>query len=105
MEQTNGKQPISRLDKTKILELLSEYDKRPGMTIKAFCILHQISEGSFYSARSRYRGEGASKQKTSGFIALGSPVLKEPAGTLFAEVGGIKLYQSVPADYLKALIV
>ena len=105
MEQTNGNQPLSRPDKAKVLDLLKEYDKSRGITIKAFCKLHQISEGSFYSARSRHRAPGVPKQKTSGFIALTAPVFKEPSPTLFAEVNGIKLYQSVPADYLKALIV
>ena len=105
MEQMNGKQVKSRRSKAQLLDLVKEYDKNPGLTIKAFCKLHQISEGSFYSARSRYRATGASKQKKSGFIALSTPVLKEPGGTLFAEVNGIKLYQPVPADYLKTLVL
>jgi hypothetical protein len=105
MDQTTGKQSTSRRSKEQTLELLSEYDKDHGTTVKAFCKLHQISEGSFYSARSRYRPAGNSKQQSSGFIAIGSPAFKEPANTLFAEVKGIKLYQAVPANYLKALIV
>lgn len=76
------------------------------MTVKAFCKLHQISEGSFYSARKRYRSSVTSLSKQSGFIAIAPPVaLKESGSGLFAEVKGIKLYQAVPADYLKALIV
>ena len=105
MEQINGNQPISRRNKIQMLELLSQYDENPGMTVKEFCSLHQISEGSFYSARKRHRSAGTSKQKSSGFISLGRPAFKEPIGVLFAEVNGIKLYQAVPADYLKALIV
>ena len=105
MEQMNVNQPKVRHSKAQLLDLVKEYDKNPGMTIKAFCKRHQISEGSFYSARSRYRATGASKQKPSGFITLSAPVLKEPAGTLFAEVNGIKIYQPVPADYLKALVL
>jgi hypothetical protein len=75
------------------------------MTVKDFCSLHQISEGSFYSARKRHRSAGTLKEKSSGFISIGRPAIKEPIGVLFAEVNGIKLYQAVPADYLKALIV
>jgi hypothetical protein len=105
MEQMNVKQPKMRRSKAQLLDLVKEYDKNPGLTIKAFCKLHQISEGSFYSARSRYRAPGASKQKPSGFIALSSPVLKEQGDILFAEVNGIKLYQPVAADYLKALVL
>lgn len=105
MEQPNGKPPVSRRSKAQILELISKYDKSQGMTVKAFCKLHQISEGAFYSTRSRYRSSGISHQKQSGFIAIARPALKEPTGILFAEVNGIKLYQAVPADYLKALVL
>src|SRR5687768_42381 len=105
MEQMNGKQIKSRRSRAQLLDLVKEYDKTSGLTIKAFCKLNQISEGSFYSARSRYLATGAFKQKPSGFITLASPVLKEPAVTLFAEVNGIKLYQPVSADYLKSLVI
>lgn len=105
MEQTNGNRPISRRNKIQMLELLSQYDGNPGMTIKDFCSLHQISEGSFYSARKRHRSVGTLKQKSSGFISIGRAAYKESDSPLFAEVNGIKLYQAVPADYLKALIL
>lgn len=104
MEQTNGTLRTSRRSRDQMLELLDEFHKTPGMTVKAFCKLHQISEGSFYSSRSRYRSSG-SPQKASRFIAIARPVLNEPACTLFAEVSGIKLYQVVPADYLKSLVL
>jgi hypothetical protein len=55
MEQTNGNQTTSRRTKIQMLELLREYDGHPGITVKDFCSLHQISEGSFYSARKRHR--------------------------------------------------
>jgi hypothetical protein len=105
MEQLNGKQSNTRRSKAQMLELISKYDKNQGMTVKAFCNRHQISEGSFYSARSRYQSSGSPIQKSSGFIAIASSMSKVPAGALFAEVNGIKLYQGVPAEYLKALIV
>ncbi len=101
MEQLNGKASSSRRTQSEVLELLSEYDKNPGMTVKAFCKIHQISEGSFYSARKRYRNGGGAVQKKPGFIAIPSPRFSEDS--LFAEVNAIRLYQPVPADYLKAL--
>jgi hypothetical protein len=105
MDQLNDKKITSRHNKTQMLEMLDEYDKTKGMTIKEFCKLRQISEGSFYTARKRYRARGRAKKQSSGFIAITSPALKEPAGSLFAEVNGIRLYQAVPAEYLKALLV
>ena len=105
MEQPVGTQITSRRNKTQILDLLSEYDKNPGMSVKAFCKFHEISEGSFYSARKRHGSAGNSLQKQPGFIAIPSPRFPGPAGALFAEVNGIKLYQAVPADYLKALVL
>ena len=105
MDQLNDKKIKSRYSKTKMLEMLDEYDKTRGMTIKEFCKLRQISEGLFYSARKRYRDGGGARKQSSGFIAITSPAFKEPAGSLFAEVNGIRLYQAVPAEYLKALVV
>ena len=105
MEQKNPKQSRSRRSKVQMLELLKEFDNDKATTVNAFCALHQISKASFYSARSRYRREDQPKPKPAGFIALGSPAFKEPTPSLFAEVKGIKLYQHVSADYLKALIV
>ena len=105
MDQLKDKKIISRQSKTRMLELLEEYDRTKDMTIKEFCKLRHISEGSFYSARKRHRAASSAKKQSSGFIAISSPALKEPAGSLFAEVSGIKLYQAVPAEYLKALVV
>lgn len=107
MEQVNGTSPVSRRPKNQqIPDLVKKFDKTQGITIKAFCKLHQISEGSFFYYRSRQRERVAPfSSKPSGFIPIAQPVTKESVGVLFAEVNGIKLYQPVPADYLKALIV
>ena len=104
MEQPNEKQEISRRSKDQMLELLDEFDKNPGMTVKAFCQYYKITEGSFYAARKRYRAARTSQQMRSGFISIPSPLFNGTAGSLFAEVNGIKLYQAVSADFLKALI-
>ncbi len=105
MEQSDKKAAVIKPTKEGMLELVREYDKSQGMTIKAYCRLHQISEGSFYSARSHYRSPGSATHKPTGFIAIAPPAFKESSGTLFAEVGGIKLYQAVPAEYLKELVI
>ncbi len=68
-------------------------------------MLHKISEASFYTARKRHRRQLISNQQSSGFIAIARPTATEPGGSLFAEVNGIRLYQAVPAEYLKALVL
>jgi hypothetical protein len=105
MKQTSGRKLNSRRSKIQVLDLLREYERSPGMAVKAFCKLHQISEGSFYAMRKRHRSAITLKPSSSGFIAIERPAFKEATGSLFAEVNGIKLYQAVPADYLKSLIV
>ena len=105
MEQTEKKPYSSRRTREQILQILSEYDKKHGLTVKEFCKLHGITEGAFYSFRSRYRSsKSATKNKQVGFIAIADPPPQESGGTLFAEVKGIKIYQAVPASYLKALV-
>lgn len=91
-----------RRSKAEMQALVNKYECTSGISIKAFCVQHQIFENSFYNARKRYAEKIESK--TSGFITLPLP----PAistGTLFAEVGNIKLYQAVSAEYLKSLTV
>ena len=105
MEQANTNGRPSRRSKQQLLKLLAEYDKTKGMSIKDFCKLHDLSEGSFYTARKRHRSVTAAKKQPSGFIAIKRPSFDQPNGTLFAEVKGIKFYQHVPVDYLKALIL
>jgi hypothetical protein len=102
MEQTEPKPIKIRRSHQQITQLLKEYDKSQGITVKDFCQKHQISEGAFYSARKRNRSTNGEPRK-SGFIAFQPPAGKEPSGMLFAEVKGIRLYQAVPAEYLKTL--
>lgn len=103
MEQTAAKPVKMRRTRQQITQLLKEYDKSPGITVKEFCRKHQIGEGAFYSARKRHRSQNADPRK-SGFIAIQPAPANEAAGNLFAEVKGIKLYQAVPAEYLKTLV-
>jgi hypothetical protein len=102
MEQTATKPANIRRTRQEIAQLLTEFDKSQGMTAKDFCRKHQISEGAFYSARKRQASKKGDSRK-SGFIALPPPAGKERSGVLFAEVKGIRLYQAVPAEYLKTL--
>lgn len=104
MDELNDKLIASRRSKTQMLELLNEYDKSTGMTIKAFCRHHQINVGSFYTARKRHSSRGTAKQQSSGFVAITRSTSREASGSLFAEVKGIRLYQVVSADFLKALV-
>ena len=103
MEQTEKKPGSSKRTREQILQTVAKYEKSHGLTVKEFCRQHGISEGSFYSFRSRYGFKNQSKDKTGGFIAITTPVLKDSTNALFAEVNGIRIYQAVPADYLKTL--
>ena len=103
MEQTEKKPGSSKRTREQILQIVAEYEKAQGLTVKEFCQRHGISEGAFYSFRSRYGFKHQSKDKAAGFIAITTPVLKNSTNALFAEVNGIKIYQVVPADYLKTL--
>lgn len=105
MEQTEKKQTSGKRTREQILKLLAEYEKSHGLTIKQFCNQQGISEAAFYSFRSRYRSpKSSAKNKRVGFITISDPLAKESGDTLFAEVKGIKIYQAVPASYLKALV-
>jgi hypothetical protein len=103
MEQTEKKSGSGKRTREQILQIIAQYKKAEGLTVKEFCRQHGISEGSFYSFRNRYGLKQQSKHKSGGFITITAPMLKDSTNALFAEVNGIKIYQVVPADYLKTL--
>jgi hypothetical protein len=103
MEQTEKKPVSGKRTREQILQILAEYEKSHGLTVKEFCKQQGISEGTFYSFRSRYQPKHSSDDIRTGFIAITTPASQASDRTLFAEVNGIKIYQAVPADYLKSL--
>jgi hypothetical protein len=103
MEQANGsvamKQRIHRSEE-EILKLLDEQEKS-GFTVKEFCELSDINEATFYSWIKKYR---KSEEEEKGFTTIEIvPSVKELKPQLFAEVGNVKLYKEVSAEFLKAL--
>ena len=93
---------------------LSEFSKS-GMSSREFCKLHGLGESGFgkWQTKSRrllagVQGQQRSKpEKGAGFARLHikSPVVKSSGQVgLFAEVGGIRIYQPVAASYLKELL-
>jgi hypothetical protein len=102
IQQTDKKPPTVRHTPEQINDIVARYDPGQGLSIKKYCKGHRISEQSFYSARNRMQAKG-STATTKGFISLSPSLPQAPAATLFAEVGSIKIYQAVPAEYLKTL--
>ena len=103
MHAFNQKKPGGKHREEEILQLLEEFEYCGGMTVKEFSKLHGISDATFYNWRKRYSGKRADNRKPGGFIEI----LPSPANTsagLFAEIRGIKLFQAVPAEYLKTLL-
>ena len=79
------------------------------MSVKAFCMHHGLSEPTYYYWRKRYRAiQQAGNSGPGGFTLLKQePDLLLPlshCGALFAEYKGIKIYQQVPARFLRELI-
>lgn len=91
--------------KQDIFKLIDKCEQS-NMTIKAFCDAHHIAIANFYYWRKKYRSENAvSTTADNGFSLL---QLNKSASNmmpcLFAEVNGIRIYQPVPAGYLKELL-
>jgi hypothetical protein len=103
MEQNHSgnaaRQRIVR-NEEQILSILDEYEKS-GFTQKEFCEVSDINEVTFYSWLKKYRPK---QDDVKGFATI--EVVKRPEMNfqLFAEVGYIKIYKEVPAEYLKALL-
>lgn len=100
MSQIHEKPIRQRRTNQQILQLLGEYEISK-FTVREFCRQHHISIGNFHKWKSRYGKKAGSKYKHSGFAAID---IVHTSSRLFAEVGAIKIYQVVPASFLKDLL-
>lgn len=88
--------------KEQILGLLEDQQKS-NLSVKIFCEQSGISNATFFNWRKKFGG-GSHGQSISGFASLQATHQMPSAPRLFAEAGGIKIYQFVDAAYLKELI-
>ena len=102
MEASVIKSGKNRRSLQEIIQLVKSFDSSNGKTIKAYCKEQQISEAAFYSARNRYLLKNKPPHKP-GFIPIQPVMGNQKTSMLFAEVNGIRIYQCVPAEYLKTL--
>jgi hypothetical protein len=107
-QQVAGGKSIVRRSEEEIQRFLNEQEQS-GLTVKEYCEMYEIVEQTFYGWVKRYRSRGADDAKEpatepGGFASIEVvPMLVHDKPPLFAEVGGIKLYKEVPAEYLKTL--
>lgn len=88
--------------------LMKKYYSSKGVSIKAFCEQHGIREWKFYAWHKQYRSNHSGQVGPQRFVpveVVAGNNDKATVAELFAEVGGIKIYRPVPADYLKSLLV
>ncbi len=86
-----------------ILTLISDYEKS-GFTVKDFCEVSDVNEVTFYTWLKKYRIKPEDEVKGFATIEVVPSSAVQAKPILFAEVGGIRLYKEVPAEYLKALM-
>lgn len=104
MDSNNSNEGVRRQRSPKeIIRLLEEYENSEGVSVKEFCAMIGVSDAAFYGWRKMYGTKSEAKEKQTGFFELVTSEKSPLPNTLFAEVNGIKLYQPVAADYLKAL--
>lgn len=77
--------------------------RKSKLNVKEFVKTKGIHEATYYNWRNKYGGKA--RKERSGFASIKiNPSPATHAATLFAEVGGIKIYHYVPSSYLKELI-
>ena len=86
-----------------IIKLLEEYENSQGITVKEYCAMIGVSDAAFYGWRKMYGPKNDLEERQPGFIELITSETATSAQGLFAAVKGIKLYQPVTAEFLKAL--
>jgi hypothetical protein len=85
------------------LEIMSiiEQQRTSSLTVAAFCQQHSLNIGTFHNWKKRSWSGDVSKNQEPAFVKLQFP---DNLPALFAEVNGIRLFQPVGADFLKALL-
>lgn len=99
--------PVVRRTKKQILKLLKEFSKTEGISVVDYCKMHKVNKSNFYNWQKRYVLECSAPASPQGFVPLQLPSSVATPGSvpgLFAEVNGIRLYQVVAPEYLKALL-
>ena len=103
MELDVAKQPGKQRTKEEIISLVEEYQKTK-MSAKDFALSKGVRKATVYYWRKKYGSKPHAQNPKGGFATLKiNPSPAVQASTLFAEVGGIKIYHYVPASYLKEL--
>lgn len=83
------------------IKSLLDLQRQSGLSVKSFCVQHGIAHASFHNWKKRFLHD-AVLMPEAGFTKLEVRDAIQPP--LFAEVKGIRLYQAVSADFLKALL-
>lgn len=99
-QQQVGKAMVRRSEE-EILKHLTDQEQSE-FSVKEYCEMFDIVEQTFYSWIKKYRSKPEDDVK--GFAQIEVIPTFNSRPQLFAEVGNIKLYKEVPAEYLKTLL-
>ena len=100
-QSVTGKVVVRRSEE-EILKHLGDQEQS-GLTVKEYCEMFDLVEPTFYSWIKKYRSKP--EEDVKGFATIEVvPALAPGRPQLFAEVGNIRLYKEVPAEYLKSLL-
>lgn len=98
----SNRQNIGHSNQT-IVEIISEYEYKKGQrTVREFCTDKGIKPGTFYYWLSKQRNDKQNFSKPA-FVPI---TIKEELSEekVFVEYKGLKFYQPVNVEFLKALI-
>ena len=100
MEPSRLGTATKRRTREQMKELKNEFEQT-DLTVHSFSRLHNISTAILYRWKNAYQNGGG---KSSGFARVTITPSQHGAQGLFAEVGGIRIYQPVSASFLKELL-
>ena len=101
-QQQVGKAMVRRSEE-EILKHLRDQEQSE-FSVSEYCEMFEIVEQTFYSWIKKYRSKPEDDVKGFAQIEV-IPTFNNSRPQLFAEVGSIKLYKEVTAEYSKALLL
>ena len=101
--EPNNTPPNTRKQRTRedIMQLLRDYEKSAGMSVREYSELIGVSDATFYNWRKKY---GEAQEPQVAFVPLEITGIQQSSASLQAEVKVIKFYGPLCIEQLKALL-
>ena len=105
MEPNNAKEAVKRQRSAQeIQQLIEEYERSEGISVKEYCDMIGISDATFYNWQKKYGKGKAEDQMDAEFIPVEITGLSGGSGGVQMEVRVIRFYGAISCEQIKVVL-